>query len=63
MKKVLKKLGGILLVFVAILVWAVYSYEQDSAHILTSSNVVSGAKIGWGVKRAENHERPDLRKD
>lgn len=24
---------------------------------------LAGTKIGWGVKRAENHQQPDLRKN
>ena len=28
--------------------------------VATSSTVLSNKKIGWGIKRAENHEQPDL---
>ena len=44
--------------FAAILVWAFYSYQNES--IMTSSDVLSNQKIGWGIKRANNHEQPDL---
>ena len=28
--------------------------------VVTSSSVLSNKKIGWGIKRAENHKQPDL---
>ena len=28
--------------------------------VQTSSTVLLNKKIGWGIKRAENHEQPDL---
>ena len=28
--------------------------------VATSSDVLSNKKIGWGIKRAKNHEQPDL---
>ena len=28
--------------------------------IVTNSTVLSNKKIGWGIKRADNHEQPDL---
>ena len=28
--------------------------------VATSSNVSANKKIGWGIKRAANHEQPDL---
>lgn len=43
---------------VAIFVWALYSYKTES--MMTSAGVLSNQKIGWGIKRAENHEQPDL---
>ena len=60
MKKILKKLSGLALVLAAIFVWAFYSYRSES--ILTSADALSNQKIGWGIKRAENHEQPDLGK-
>ena len=29
---------------------------------MTSSQILSNKKIGWGIKRADNHEQPDLGK-
>lgn len=60
MKKILKKISGLALVLAAIFVWAFYSYQNES--ILTSADVLSNQKIGWGIKRVENHEQPDLGK-
>lgn len=62
MKRVLKRISSILLVIVAVAIWCIYSYEQNSEAILTSTSVISNTKIGWGVKRAENHAQPDLGK-
>ena len=60
MRKILKKASGLMIVFAAIIVWALYSYNFQS--IQTSNSVISNQKIGWGIKRAENHEQPDLGK-
>ena len=30
--------------------------------ITTSSGIISNKKIGWGIKRNDNHEQPDLGK-
>lgn len=61
MKKIIKKLSGLMLVLTAIIIWEIQSYDGGSASILASSSAVSGAKIGWGVKRVEDHKQPDLR--
>ena len=58
MKKIIKKISGLALVFVVFFIWAFYSYQNES--IMTSSDVLSNQKIGWGIKRADNHEQPDL---
>lgn len=58
MKKVLKKISGLALVIAAIFIWAFYSYQNES--VITSSDILSNQKIGWGIKRAQNHEQPDL---
>ena len=31
--------------------------------ILTNANVASNKKIGWGIKRNDNHEQPDVGKE
>lgn len=60
MKKILKKLSGLALILTAIFVWAFYSYDEKV--IETSADVLSNQKIGWGIKRVDNHEQPDLGK-
>lgn len=63
MKRILNKLSALIIVIVAIAMWCLYSYEQSEASSLASSQALSNNKIGWGVKRAENHAQPDLRKN
>lgn len=62
MKKITRKISGIILVFIAILIWAVCSYDKNMISMQTSAGIVSGTKIGWGVKRVEDHKQPDLGK-
>ena len=58
MKKFFKKISGLALVIATISVWAFYSYQNES--VTTTAEALSNQKIGWGIKRAENHEQPDL---
>ena len=60
MEKILKKTSGLILMFALITVWAFYSYENPT--VQTSSSTLSNQKISWGIKRANNHEQPDLGK-
>ncbi len=60
MKKIMKKVSGLILVLIGIIVWAFYSYEDNS--IITNAGYISNQKIGWGIKRAEDHKQPDLGK-
>ena len=34
--------------------------DINQASVATSATVLSNKKIGWGIKRAENHKQPDL---
>ena len=36
---------------------------NDSMLVTTSSESLSNKKIGWGIKRVQNHEQPDLGKN
>ena len=63
MKKIIKKLSGLMLVLTMITVWGIQTYDGSSESILASSSVISSSKIEWGIKRAENHNQPDLRKE
>ena len=58
MKKIIKKISGLILVLAVISILGIYSYNQDS--IRTSAEIVSNQKIEWGIKRAQNNEQPDL---
>ena len=62
MKKIIKNISGIILVLVATLIWIFYNNEMNSKSILTNSSIISGTKIEWGVKRADNNMQPDLGK-
>lgn len=60
MKRIIKKVSGLMFVFALITVWAVYSYNGNST--LTSASALSNQKICWGIKREENNKQPDLGK-
>ncbi len=62
MKSIIKKLSSLALILLAILIFGVYSYEMDNSSVLTSSEMLSNTKIGWGVKRAKDHTQPELGK-
>ena len=57
------KFGYIILgIIVCIFTFSVITLNGDLNNntVTTSSEVLSNKKIGWGIKRAENHEQPDL---
>ena len=48
------------LIFVVVIIFAA-SIGSNSPSIIASTNsVLSTKKIGWGIKRSDNHEQPDL---
>lgn len=49
--------------FVAIVIWCIYSYEQGGEAIHANAGILNNTKIGWGIKRVENHIQPELRKN
>ena len=53
------KLMAIMFVLVAITILSTQNTEET---ILTSAQGLSTKKIGWGIKRNDNHEQPDLGK-
>ena len=65
-KKNKKQYNKILLVALMILVLAIVNNLNAENNIektvLTSSQGLSSKKIGWGIKRNDNHEQPDLGK-
>ena len=65
MKKELKKkffTSNIFLMctIVMIFTFSVIQSNKNINTIQTNTNVLSNKKIGWGIKRADNHEQPDL---
>ena len=53
------KILAIMFVLVAITIVSTQNTEET---ILTSAQGLSTKKIGWGIKRNDNHEQPDLGK-
>ena len=52
-------LGGV--VFLFLFSFAVMSSnEKGNARQTSGTSTLSNQKIGWGIKRAQNHEQPDL---
>ena len=51
-----------LVIIVCIFTFSVMALNNNlnESTVATSSTVLSNKKIGWGIKRAENHEQPDL---
>lgn len=58
-KGIILKLLAIMLV---LLVFTVLNNKYSEESILTSTQGLSTKKIGWGIKRNDNHEQPDLGK-
>lgn len=53
-----KVIIGILLVL--IFSFSVISMNQEQKTVITNAGGLSNQKIGWGIKRNDNHEQPDL---
>jgi len=53
-----------LILIIGIFTFSVISLNRDSNNktVATSGTVLSNKKIGWGIKRNDNHEQPDLGK-
>ena len=56
--KIIKILGLLLIIFSLTII----NINMDKETFLTSSQELSNKKIGWGIKRNDNHEQPDLGK-
>ena len=57
------KIGYIILgIIVCVFTFSVMTLSNNVNEntVATSGAVLSNKKIGWGIKRAENHEQPDL---
>lgn len=67
MKKYIKEISIIAFIAVVIVGIAVVNNTNKETNILTSTNLdnsqiesLSNKKIGWGIKRNDNHEQPDV---
>ena len=57
------KIGYIILgIIVCVFTFSVMTLNNDlnQTAVTTASHALSNKKIGWGIKRAENYEQPDL---
>ena len=50
----------LLIAIVIAVITSILSNDKDKTLQTSSGEVLSNKKIGWGIKRAENHEQPDL---
>ena len=50
----------IMLLILGIFSLSVISVNFENEQILTNANSVSNKKVGWGIKRNDNHEQPDV---
>ncbi len=58
MSKIVKMFVLLLIIFSLTLI----NINQEQKTTLTSTQGLSNKKIGWGIKRNDNHEQPDLGK-
>ena len=56
-----KKMIAVFGVMAIMLLFSILAIKSDSSTIEASANItLSNKKIGWGIKRNDNHEQPDL---
>lgn len=63
MKEKIRKNSSKILNIVAlciIICFLLLIYKNNNDFISTNAQLLSNTKIGWGIKRANNHEQPDL---
>lgn len=58
MKKI--QYGAIGVLVITIFSFSVIAMHKKEKEIQTNSEVISNQKIGWGIKRNDNHEQPDV---
>ena len=51
----------VITIILAITIISIQGKKQDDV-VLTNAQNLSNKKIGWGIKRNDNHEQPDLGK-
>ena len=55
-----KKIIATLSFLIIILFFSILALKTKDVTVTTSSGILSNVKIGWGIKRNDNHEQPDL---
>ena len=60
MKKNILIVLGILIVGIVVFIMIENNKNENKIIETSSGEVLSNKKIGWGIKRNDNHEQPDL---
>ncbi len=58
MKNIKYGIMGILIMIIFSL--SIISMQREKAEIMTNAEILNNRKIGWGIKRNDNHEQPDV---
>lgn len=58
--KYVRKAILIFLLIITIVLLSIMLQNQGTMTIETNANAISNKKIGWGIKRNDNHEQPDV---
>ena len=45
---------------IIVLLFSIIAMKTKDITVTTSNETLSNVKIGWGIKRNDNHEQPDL---
>ena len=62
MKRIIKISLPVVIILILIVTLVSIKNNKQEESILTSTQNLSNKKIGWGIKRNDNHEQPDLGK-
>ena len=60
MKRIIKISLPVVIILILIVTLVSIKNNKQEESILTSTQNLSNKKIGWGIKRNDNHEQPDL---
>ena len=61
LKKIKRKMSVLVILIIGVISISLINTDSlEELTIDTSSSVLSNKKIEWGIKRAENHEQPDV---
>lgn len=63
MVKIKKRTTLIFLIIAILIAISIYIMIERNKDVIISSNQLDNTKIEWGIKRANNHEQPELGKD